>query len=329
MQAVVVDQPYRFSPPYHGKLWPWLIQRLTRRRLRKDSLNAAVEILDQARRPLLIFPEGVISRHNDRLNSMMDGTSFIARSAAKKRAERNAAARVVVHPVALRYKFHGDLGRTLGPVLDEIEQRFCWRPKRELDLFDRIRRVGESLLCLKEMEYLGEPQQGALGQRIERLVDHLLMPLEQEWVKGKHDAAAVGPTTINRVKKLRTAILPDMVRNEVTEAERERRWRQLADMYLAQQLCCYPDDYIRSNPTPERMLETVERFEEDMTDVARIHGPMSVTVEVGESIEVSPVRERGASEDPLITGIESQLQRMLGIGGSSESEVRSAELQAT
>lgn len=409
MQAVVVDQPYRFSPPYHGKIWPWLIQRLTRRRLRKDfgvhsvecrgierlrqsmaaghgillapnhcrpcdplvvnevcrragtvplvmasshlfaegrikafllrragafsiyregmdrqALNAAIEILDQARRPLLIFPEGIISRHNDRLNSMMDGTSFIARSAAKKRVDRNPQANVVVHPVALRYRFHGDVGQALGPVLDEIEQRFCWRPKRELGLLERIQRVGESLLCLKELEYLGEPQHGTLGDRIERLVDHLLVPLEQEWVKGEHDA-----TTIGRVKKLRSAILPDMVRNEVTEAERQRRWRQLGDMYLAQQLCCYPDDYIRSNPTPERMLETVERFEEDMTDIARIHGPLSATVEIGEPLAVSPTRERGAAEDPLIAGIERQLQQMLGIGESAECEVRTAELQTT
>ena len=69
---------------------------------------------------------------------------------------------------------------------------------------------------------------------------------------------------------------------EITTEERERRWRQLADMYLAQQLSCYPPDYLQSNPTPERMLETVERFEEDLTDRCRRYAPMTAKVRVGE-----------------------------------------------
>ncbi|HLJ09835.1 MAG TPA: 1-acyl-sn-glycerol-3-phosphate acyltransferase [Planctomycetaceae bacterium] len=274
----------------------------------RQALAAAVDILNQARRPLLIFPEGVISRHNDRLNSMMDGTSFVARSAAKKRAEQNPAGQVVVHPVALRYHFRGNLEQSLHPVLDEIERRFCWRPKRELDLFERIYRVGESLMCLKEIEYLGQPQQGAIPERLTRLIDHLLMPLETEWLKGQREA-----TTVSRVKRLRMAILPEMIRGEVSDAERDRRWRQLGDMYLAQQLSCYPPDYIKSNPTPERLLETVERFEEDTTDSARVHGPMAATVEIGEAIPVAATRDRGGLDDTLIQTLEQRLQQMLGI----------------
>jgi hypothetical protein len=274
----------------------------------RQALTAGIDILDQARRPLVIFPEGVITRHNDCLNSMMEGTSFITRSAAKKRAERTPAGQVVVHPVALRYQFRGDIEQALHPVLDDIERRLCWRPKRELGLYDRIYRVGESLLCLKEMEYLGQPQTGTIPERLTRLIDHLLVPLEQEWLKGQRDA-----TTVGRVKKLRTAILPDMIKGEITEAERERRWKHLADMYFAQQVSHYPPEYVKSKPTPERLLETVERFEEDMTDTARVHRPMTTTAEIGEAIPVSPVRERGAAEDPVMQAIERQLQDMLGI----------------
>ncbi len=274
----------------------------------RQALNAGIEILETGRRPLLIFPEGVISRHNDRLNAMMEGTGFIARAAAKKRAERQPAGQVVVHPVAIRYNFRGDINQALHPVLDDIERRLSWRPKRELDLFDRIYRVGESLLCLKEMEHFGQPHPGAIPERLARLIDHLLVPLEQEWLKGQREA-----TTVGRVKKLRIAVLPDMVRGDITEAERERRWKQLADMYFAQQVSCYPPDYIKSNPTPDRLLETVERFDEDLTDAARVHAPMTATVEIGEAIAVSPTRDRGAAEDPLMQELEQRLHQMLGI----------------
>ena len=84
-------------------------------------------------------------------------------------------------------------------------------------------------------------------------------------------------------------------------------------MYLAQQLSHYPPDYVKSKPTNERMLETVERFEEDMNDDVRVHRPMTTTVEIGEAIPVSPTRDRGAAEDPLIHTLERRLHGMLGI----------------
>ena len=95
---------------------------------------------------------------------------------------------------------------------------------------------------------------------------------------------------VARVKRLRVEILPDMVDEDLLEGERQRRWRQLADCYLAQQLSLYPTDYIGPDRPAERILETIERFEEDLADVATVHGPLTVLVEVGEAIEVSPRR---------------------------------------
>jgi hypothetical protein len=102
-----------------------------------------------------------------------------------------------------------------------------------------------------------------------------------------------------------------MVAGALAESELTRRWRQLADIYLAQQLAFYPPDYLSANPTPERLLETVERFEEDLTDVARIHPSIRAVVDVGEAIEVSPERTRSPDGDPLMNSIREQLETML------------------
>jgi len=110
---------------------------------------------------------------------------------------------------------------------------------------------------------------------------------------------------------LRFAIVPEMTSGKLTEAELQRRWQQLADVYLAQQLSFYPPDYLAADPTPERILETVERFDEDLTDEARVHPPMRAMVTVGEAIEVSPERSRSAEGDPLMTAIREQLETML------------------
>jgi 1-acyl-sn-glycerol-3-phosphate acyltransferase len=401
MHSVVFDQPYTFVPPYRGRLWPWILQRMARRRLAKDygvesfeysglehlrgslaaghgiiiapnhcrpadpmvisemcrqvgarpytmaswhlfmasrlqtfilrrvgafsvyregmdrqALQAAVGILDEGQRPLVLFPEGVITRTNDRILAMMDGLSFIGRTAAKKRAARQQ--QVVVHPVALRYRFHGDVSESLNEALDDIENRLSWRPKRDGSLVDRIYRVGKALLWLKEIEYFGSPQTGEIGERVQRLIDGILVPMEQEWLGGH--AGVKDRTVVGRVKQLRIAILREMIDGDLSEEEQSRRWGQLADMYLAQQLGHYPPDYIQSSPTDERMLETVEKFEEDLTDQCRVYRPMSVTVQVGEPIVVAEKRVRGQSEDPLMSQLERELHRMLGITPAAPPE---------
>jgi 1-acyl-sn-glycerol-3-phosphate acyltransferase len=273
----------------------------------RAALNFAVEILTEAKRPLLIFPEGVVSRTNDRLNPLLEGTAFIARTAAKKRAKATPPGQIVIHPIAIRYRYGGDVRQTAEPVLTEIERRLSWRPQRHLSLEDRIAKVGQALLGLKEIEYLGQSQAGTAGERLERLIDALLVPLEKEWLQGAREAHIV-----SRVKKLRTAVLADMVEGELPEAERARRWLQLADMYLAQQLAFYPPDYLAAQPTAERFLETIERFEEDLTDRCRTHAPLRATATIGDAIAVGTGRERGG-DDPVLAGLERQLQQMLGI----------------
>lgn len=272
----------------------------------REALKTAMQLTAEAERPLVIFPEGVISRHNDKLNNLMEGTALMARGAAKQRATLNPPGKVVVHPVAIRYRFEGDVREAVEPVLRDLEHRLSWHSHASLPLEARIAKIGGALLALKEIEYFGAAQPGSLPERLEKLIDRLLLPLEAEWLKGRREKEIV-----QRVKFLRIALVPDMASGAVSEAELQRRWRQLAEIYLAQQLAFYPPSYLADNPTPERLLETVERFEEDLTDTARIHSPVRAIVEVGEAIEVSPERARGADGDPLMIAIRGQLENML------------------
>jgi 1-acyl-sn-glycerol-3-phosphate acyltransferase len=271
----------------------------------RQAINMAIQILETAERPLIIFPEGAVSRTNDRLNALLDGVAFIARTAAKRRAKQ-AAGKVVIHPVALKYRFLGDLRAACDATLSDIEHRFSWQPQRQSSLFDRIRKLGRALLCLKEIEYFGCEQPGTVAERQQGLINRLLHPLEKEW----HGDTKCGPV-VPRVKALRMKILPDMVEGRLDAAERQRRWGQLADIYLAQQVASYPPDYLVSRPTVDRFLEFIQRFEEDLTDRVHVYGALKVIIEVGEAIEVHPQRDRHAEEDPLMAEIERRLQGML------------------
>ncbi|HWP40096.1 MAG TPA: 1-acyl-sn-glycerol-3-phosphate acyltransferase [Tepidisphaeraceae bacterium] len=299
----------------HGGLRAWLMRRggafsVYREGIDRVAVNTAIEILENARRPLVIFPEGFISRTNDRINELMEGIALIARSAAKRRARMDPPRNVVVHPVAIRYRFHGDINAAAAQVLDEIETRLSWRPNRHLTVLERIYKVGEALLTLKELQYLGRPQTGTVAARLPGLINGILSPLEDEWTGGDHS----GSIHV-RVKRVRAGILAEMIKGDLDEPERQRRWRQLEDVYVANIAAQFPPDYVRSNPTPERILETIEKFEEGLSDRLRVHGELSATVTVGQAIPVQPARERAAANavDALLAQIESQLRQMLGI----------------
>ena len=313
MLSGAVDRQFHAMASWHlfmqGRVQRFLLQRIGgfsvwREGLDRESLKCAVRVLAAAQSPLLIFPEGIVTRNNDRLLNLMDGDSFIARSAAKQRAASAQPGRVVVHPVFVRYFFEGDLAAAIAPVLRDIENRFSWQPQTHLPLRERIRKAGRALFALKEIEYLGAADTGPLRERLPRLLEQVLGPLEREWNTARGDA-----DTMARVKRLRTAILPDMLRGGLADAEKARRQRQFADLYFAQQLHCYIAGYLDGTPSPERLLETVERYEEDLTDKARPHPPLHAVLTIGEAIEAAPARDRGAENDPLA----DELRRQLGI----------------
>ena len=274
--------------------------------LDRQSLDTAIDMLTMPKRPLVVFPEGTVFRTNDRLQPLLDGVAFMARTAAKRRAKDGGTGKVVIHPVAIKYVFHGNLEKAVDPTLDALEKRLTWTLLKETTTLQRIHRITLAMLCLKEIEYLGSAQQGNIEERQQRLVDHLLCPLEQEWL-GKTVVDSIVP----RIKSLRMKIVPELTTGELDERERERRWTQLSQIYLSQQIASYPPDYIVAPTTDTRILETVERLEEDITDRAGIHGPLEVIIEVDEAIEVPTDRTPRGEEDPIMKRLRERMQWML------------------
>ncbi len=278
----------------------------------RKAVQTAIDILAQGDRPLVIFPEGALSQANDHLNALMDGVSLIARS-AQRRLESDSDSedsegsnrRVIVLPVGVKYLYQGDVRATVSPILGDIEERLLWGEQPDRPLMDRVARVGSALLSLKEIEYLGRPQSGTITQRQERLIDGVLRPIEREW--RPHANGSV----IGRVRGLRQEILPELIEGDLSAAEQARRWKQLNDLELAQAISLFPPEYLVSHPTVDRILETVERFAENLTGKEQHHGPLHAVVQIGEPIQVESRRSKDSGGDPLISRIAAQLRGML------------------
>ena len=317
-----LKQPFFVMASSHlfrgSRLLAWLLRRLGafsvyREGIDRQAVQKGIDILVEGRRPLVLFPEGALSQANDHLNELQEGVSYIARSAAAKlektTVESSSSPRkVYTVPVAIRYVYEGDIEATAGAMLSSIEKRLSWKTQEGQCLVERIYRVGNALLSLKELEYLGQSHTGELDERLTRLIDHLLTPLETEWLGGAKEGAV-----ILRVKELRRAILPAMIDGSLTQAELDRRWKHLETAGFAQSLSLYPARYVASKPTAERILETVERFNEHLNGDETVHGPMKAIIQVGEPIEVSPKRDRSAKVDALMQSVEQQLKQLLDV----------------
>lgn len=280
---------------------------VNREGLDRASIDYALKILETHERPLVIFPEGSTSRTADRLMPFLDGLGFIARTGAKKRQALDGG-KTVIHPIAFQYRYEGDIVAAVTPVLDRIEERLTWQANRVADLLPRINRIGLALLSIKEIEMFGSQQSGELDERLANLIERLLQPLESKWLGNPQSG-----TTSARIKTLRTKILPDMTEGKVPAAEMPARFADLRDTYIAHQMACFPLGYLNERPTVDRLRETVERFEEDITDKAPLISPLKCVVEIGEAIEVTTDRaaRRGADGDPLVQQVFDRLQAML------------------
>jgi len=116
-------------------------------------LKRSIEILSESPYPLVIFPEGDIYHHSDRISPFRDGAAAIALSASK-RADR----KIVVIPCALKCFYVSDPTASLEQILLRLESSLHWRPRPDMSLEERVYRIAKGLLTLKELEYLGEPQ---------------------------------------------------------------------------------------------------------------------------------------------------------------------------
>jgi 1-acyl-sn-glycerol-3-phosphate acyltransferase len=259
-------RPFHFMEAWHIfrkglGLNGWVMQRLggfsiDREGCDRRAIRQAIELLTTGR-SLVIFPEGEVYHLNERLMPLREGVAFIALSAQRELEKAGSAGRVWMVPTAIRYRFAEDIRPRLETEMSALEKPMMLKPATGMPMHERIIRFGEMLLTLKEKEVLGRSHEddGALPQRVRRLTDALLERLEAQHL-GKTNAEQTVPV---RVKQLRRQLV-EAVCDESQDGVAHARARDaLADVHLVLQLFSYPGDYVSSNPTPERMAETVEK----------------------------------------------------------------------
>ena len=279
------------------------------------AFRAGVEILARGANPLVIFPEGEIYHTCDRLTPLREGAVAFATAAAKRLAPSGRTVWIV--PAALKYRFLPgfDPIPALLAVMDRLETRFTWWPRSHRTLVERIYHYGDGLLSLKELEFHGRTCPGPLPVRIAGLRDSILDRIEARRSTRRPD----DPVPV-RVKEARRACLAALAAPGISPGEAADLRRDLNDLFVALQLFSYPGDYVRQDPSLERIAETLLKFEQDTgNEPGRPVAPRVATLRFGEPIDVGraiagAARARAAA-GPITADLAAWMQHLLDVIG--------------
>jgi 1-acyl-sn-glycerol-3-phosphate acyltransferase len=273
----------------------------------REAIRAAGDVLANAERPLALFPEGTWFRQNDRLGPLQEGLTLIVRHAA-----RQSTRPILIHPVGIKYWFLEDPRPELRRRLQRQERRLGWAPQDTLDLAPRIEKLGNALLAVKEVEYLGQAQTGTLDERINGLATAMVTALEKA-----HLGRPFEGWLLERVRRLRQSLarkLLDAARDPVAA----QHTREALDALLfCENLTAHSLDYVSQRPSLERLSESVERIDETVFDEPeRPVGPLGAVARVGPPIDVRAFKAptgRGERRgvDPLMKQLAESLQTLL------------------
>ncbi|MDP7019636.1 MAG: lysophospholipid acyltransferase family protein [Pirellulaceae bacterium] len=303
-----VGRPFHYMTAWQhfqqSPLKRWLLPRIgcfsvDREGADVRSFRTAVRILQTSDYPLVVFPEGEMYHLNDRVSPFHDGPAAILLSACKK-AERP----IVAIPTAIKYRFLADPTDELEQLMEALEE-VLFITQRPTALVDRIYRLAEALLSLKELDVLGGTQHGELPPRIRFLTNHLLAELEE-----RYGIAAGDRSAPRRVKELRRRILGKIHEANGDGGETdvgvdpETLDADLEQIFLATQLMSYPGDYVAELASHERIAETIEKLEEDLLDspLGYVSAPREAIVVIGEPMVI----DRDAH---TVTGLTEDLER--------------------
>ena len=246
-----------------------------------SAIKTAIQILEDARFPLVIFPEGEIWHHHETLDEVNEGlASMLLKAYNRGKGEKDA----VLVPTGLRYYYDSDIEKTFESRLAKLEESINWTSRPDMSPVDRIVRLCAGLLATKEVEYLGANLTGPLLDRLKAFQIALVSRVESSLGE---TAGEVGPIP-SRVKKARQKIRKQLadVEQVLTDKESAALYQSLDELYLAIQLYSYPGQYLLEEPSVDRIAETLLKLEEDVLGKGSYPSSRRVDVRFGTPISL-------------------------------------------
>jgi len=268
------------------------------------AIKEAMRIVYEGKYPLVMFPEGEIYHVNEQLTPLNEGAATIMLKTAKRLRKDKQDRGCYIIPTAMRYTYLDDISTTFAEAMDRLEHHLHWTPQQNLDIVKRIYKFGEAFLSLKEKEFLNTELTGDIPDRSNQFRETLISEMEEAYFPKKREG-----NHPERIRKIRGKIRSILLGEERPSSEEiDNLYNNLDRLYFAIQLYSYPGQYVRDNPSDNRIAETILKFEEDIYGEYRIKGTRKSEVTFCKPINLYDfVDESGKSQKTSVHDITNRI----------------------
>jgi len=313
----------------------WLMQRagaysVIRGTADRPSFQMTRRVLREARRWLVVFPEGQTVWQNDTVLPFQEGVTQLAFKGYEDALGDDADASLVCIPVAIKYVYLRDMQPEIDASLKRLEAHlFEPGSEHEERLTDRLLRIAEAVLAFNEEKHGVQPDPAAdLNGRIQTMKELVVREVEGQLRLAPREEQSL----IDRIRACFNAV--DAVVNAESEArpyaeklmgERRKAASDLyEDLWRVLQFVAIYEDYVNELMTVERFMDVLCLLEMEVLGERRVWGPRRAILRVGEAVDLrnhlAAYREKKRETVRTVSaGLEASVRGMLQAMASQHS----------
>ena len=257
----------------------------------RDAFAATRRLLVEGRH-IVIYPEGETYGLNDLLLPFHEGVAQMGLWGMADRAKASLDPSVLLVPMAVKYRYGGDLRPVIDAALTRLESQLgLHQPLAER--YERLRRVGFAVVrAIQRRTGVELPADATLNEHIEAVLDGLVARISH-LLAVEH---VPGATFQDRLRRLYTVLDEQMHEPDDTasayarqvQQQREPAWRAFeADLRRVQCFQAVRDGYVGAHPSAERYLDMLGRLEREVFGRAPCYGRRRALVRVGEPLDLA------------------------------------------
>ncbi len=250
----------------------------------RESIRFTRRLLSQDDRQVVIFPEGLVYEHNDRLLEFQPGVAQIGFWALEDRVKDGKPAALPLVPIAIRYRCLRPGLPAIRAGLSALETRLAIRDGAQRPDYDRLIAVGSAILTRVEAgEGLAPDDTLDLSARITRARGAILQRVATRIGAEVDPQQSAGDQLHGLYNSLKAWV---GVLDKDAAGYDERLYRQraetarplFAELLRLQNVVALDGSYVRAEPTTERFLEVLGRLELEVLGRVRSRVPLGALV---------------------------------------------------
>lgn len=236
----------------------------------RESLRCTRRLLGELDRKVVIFPEGEIYEHNDKLLAFQSGVAQLGFWVLDDLEKQGKPLRMPLVPVAIKYRLADNPRPAIENSLSLLEEALDLSGGGQLSAYQRLRRVGDCVLASLERDAGVKP---APGQPLDERIPVV-------WQKTLERVAHRIGTTVNPTQppadqlhllfhelKSWVGVLPDDYHDYDERLYRQRMRDAIPlfnDLHRLQNFIAFTGSYVAAEATGERFVEVLGRLEKEV-----------------------------------------------------------------